>query len=445
MNSDHFTLSGFRRWMQKINSGEFFWVILGQLTSAVGSLAAVRLLTAYLDAEAYGKFALGSTIALLVNQSLFGPLTNACVRYWSVYKENQQIRAFLKVVYKLVAYLSLVFVLFSIATYFIVSSKAPEWKSIYVFGSCFALTSGYISILNGLQLAERHRKIVAWHQGLSQWIQPLFAIILIASSTKNSSAAMLGYLVGCTVTLSSQLLLFRPNLKVVGQISDTAVSSQKIRKQLIVYAYPFASWGLITWMHLASDRWALQAFCGEEKVGFYTVLYQLGYQPITLAGSVLVQFIYPILFERAGDLSNPLKVKNAIHLLFKIMMIMVAVSFCVVIITLIGHRSILHLFAAPEYEKFSHLLPFMMLASTIFNIAQMVTLLPMMFFDSKVLLYPKIFSGVIGTLLNILLISRYGLNGAIVANIASASFYLIWILTSSWRQINHVLNGNLLV
>ena len=86
MNSDHFTLSGFRRWMQKINSGEFFWVILGQLTSAVGSLAAVRLLTAYLDAEAYGKFALGSTIALLVNQSLFGPLTNACVRYWSVYK-----------------------------------------------------------------------------------------------------------------------------------------------------------------------------------------------------------------------------------------------------------------------------------------------------------------------------------------------------------------------
>jgi len=443
MDSSHFTLNDFRRWMQKINSGEFFWVVLGQLASAVGSLAAVRFLTAYLNAEAYGEFALGSTIALLVNQSLFGPLTNACVRYWSIYKENQQIKVFLKVVYQLITSLSCVLILFSSAVCFVVNSKAPEWTNICIFGSCFALTSGYISILNGLQLAERHRKIVAWHQGLNQWIQPIFAVIFISLLTKSSSVAMLGYLIGCAITLGSQLLLFQPTLRVVEQTSDLPISSQKIRHQLIAYAYPFASWGILTWMQLASDRWALQAFYGKETVGFYTVLYQLGYQPVTLAGSILVQFIYPILFERAGDLSNPLRVKNALHLLLKIVMIMVAVSLCGFIIALIGHRSILQLFAAPGYGKFSHLLPFMILASTIFNIAQMLTLLPMMLFDSKVLLYPKIFSGVLGTLLNILLISRYGLNGAIVANIASALFYLIWLLASGWRQISHRLNENL--
>jgi len=53
MNSIHFTLSSFRHWIQKINNGEFFWVILGKIASAAGSLAAVQFLNTYLPAEAY--------------------------------------------------------------------------------------------------------------------------------------------------------------------------------------------------------------------------------------------------------------------------------------------------------------------------------------------------------------------------------------------------------
>jgi len=55
MNSIHFTLSSFRHWIQKINNGEFFWVILGKIASAAGSLAAVQFLNTYLPAEAYGN------------------------------------------------------------------------------------------------------------------------------------------------------------------------------------------------------------------------------------------------------------------------------------------------------------------------------------------------------------------------------------------------------
>src|SRR5438874_2297495 len=54
------------------------------------------------------------------------------------------------------------------------------------------------------------------------------------------------------------------------------------------YAWPFAAWGIFTWMQTASDRWALQGR-GTSEVGFYAALYQLGYYPMTLLSGFLVR------------------------------------------------------------------------------------------------------------------------------------------------------------
>lgn len=442
MNFSHSIFTAFRRLIYKQNASELLWVMFGQIASAVGSLVAVRLLTTYLTPEAYGEFSLGNTIAVLATQTLFGPLMNAYVRHWSIYKERQQAQAFLKAAFKLVVWLSLAFLIISSLVWLILLNKAPQWLSIAICGSLLALVSGYISILNGLQLAERQRKIVAWHQGLIQWIQPISAILFILLLTSSSSIALLGYLIGCSITLFSQLLLFQPILKASKKDSNLSVSSKGILYQVISYAYPFAFWGILTWMQLVSDRWALQVFYGEGTVGFYTVLYQLGYQPITLIGTICVQFIYPILFEQAGDASDLSRVKNALRLWKRIIISMIGISSLSLIFSIVFHRVILQTFSTTEYERFSHLLPLMVTSSTLFNMGQIMSLIPMLFSDSKSLLYPKVLTGLIATLLNFILISQYGLVGAITANIISALFYLTLISAICRQQIKTKFNQN---
>ena len=44
-------------------SKEGAWIVLGQVTAVLGSLASVRLLTELLDPAAYGELALGMTVA----------------------------------------------------------------------------------------------------------------------------------------------------------------------------------------------------------------------------------------------------------------------------------------------------------------------------------------------------------------------------------------------
>jgi hypothetical protein len=41
--------------------------------------------------------------------------------------------------------------------------------------------------------------------------------------------------------------------------------------------------GLFTWLQLASDRWALNAFTSVADVGGYAVLYRMGYAPFLLS------------------------------------------------------------------------------------------------------------------------------------------------------------------
>jgi hypothetical protein len=44
------------------------WIVIGQISSVLGSLVLVRVLTERLDPAQYGQLALGLTVANLVNQ-----------------------------------------------------------------------------------------------------------------------------------------------------------------------------------------------------------------------------------------------------------------------------------------------------------------------------------------------------------------------------------------
>ncbi len=152
MYSIHFLRSDRFRRLSK----EGFWVIFGQSMAVVGSVVGVRLLTELLEPSAFGELALGMTMATLVNQTLFGPLSNGVTRFYSPAVEEGDIGGFLSTVRRLVLSATGIVILLIIATVAgLFATGRTEWIAIAVAALIFATLSGYNSILSGIQNAAR--------------------------------------------------------------------------------------------------------------------------------------------------------------------------------------------------------------------------------------------------------------------------------------------------
>ena len=78
------------------------WIISGQMATITGALVSVRMLTEYLSPDQYGHFALGLSIAVMVNQLIFGGISNGIGRYFSIANDNRDIKGYINASFNLI-------------------------------------------------------------------------------------------------------------------------------------------------------------------------------------------------------------------------------------------------------------------------------------------------------------------------------------------------------
>jgi len=126
--------------------------------------------------------------------------------------------------------------------------------------------------------------------------------------------------VATVVVLGSQYLFFRPIIQAASvEVKTPRGLPDTWQARIIRYSWPFTTWGVFTWFQLASDRWALNLFASSSAVGFFAVLYQLGYYPVTLLTGMLVTLVSPILFERSGNADDEQRLSHASRLNMRIL------------------------------------------------------------------------------------------------------------------------------
>src|ERR1035437_3984722 len=120
-------------------SKEGAWIVFGQVTAILGSLASVRLLTELLDPAAYGELALGMTVAAVVNQTVIGPLGNGVARFYAPAQERGDLGGYLNAVRRLVsaATVIIVFMVLLTVTGLLVAGQT-QWIGIATAALVFA-------------------------------------------------------------------------------------------------------------------------------------------------------------------------------------------------------------------------------------------------------------------------------------------------------------------
>lgn len=412
-------------------------VLLGQLAAAIGAVIGVRVLTGLMPPHAYGELALAMTISTLGLQVLFAPLTTSALRFFAPAQEAGDLAGFLAAVRKLAAAAAvIVLALAALTVVVLMIADLAIWLALVIASFVFTLFLAISQVLDGIQNAARHRIIAASHSGLGPWLRLLAAAAAIhLTATASSAAAMAGYAAASLLLVVSQYVFFKR--RIASLATAPPADEKRWRDGLLEYGAPFATWGIFSWAHLASDRWALGAYAATADVGYYAVLYQLGFYPILMASSMINAVLAPVLFARAGDATDAARVRDAVRLNGRATMAVFGLTAIGVAAAAFLHPLIGRLLLAPEYRAVTYLLPWMVLAGGIYAAGQIASFAMMIGKRSAALRAPKIITALIGVGLNFAAAKWFGIPGVIGASVAFAVIYAVWVSIAARREVPH--------
>jgi len=410
------------------------WIVLGKVAVVLGSLALVRVLTEFLTPVEYGQLALGLTLVALFGQVVFGGLSQGITRYYAVASEKRDHHAYLAASRRLLLYgTGVAITIGALVGAGIMSLGYSQWFEVALAATLLAILSGYNSALNGIQNAARQRAIVAMHSGLDAWLKIGLAVVLLFWLGTSSVAVILGFAASAFFVSLSQLVFLRRTIKPL-PVHSAPPKAGHWPADIWAYSWPFSTWGVFTWMQQVSDRWALGIYGSTQDVGYYAVVFQLGYTPIALVLGLVMTFLAPILFSRSGDARCDARNQNVAEIVWRITLASLLVTAVAVIAAVILHVWIFSLLVASEFRWISYLLPWVILAGGIFAAGQVLSLKLMSEMKARELLIPKIMTSLIGIGLNVLGASIAGIEGIVLAMIVFSVIYLVWIILLARRS-----------
>jgi len=409
------------------------WILSGQISSVIGSLVLVRVLTGYLEPSEYGHLALGLTFASLINQLVMVGLIAGIGRFYSIAVEEGAFSSYISSSIRLlVIAISVVIgvsVLLVAALFFF---GYMRWIGLVLAALILSIFSGCSSALNAVQVAARERRTAALLSGVDAGLKIVFSVGAIVLFGPSGTSVIIGYAASSLLVMVLQFffLQFLSNIN-GGKVKELAGWSRRIW----IYAMPFSAWGIFTWAQQASDRWALQNFSDSDEVGLYAVIFQLGWVPIGVATSFITSSLLPILYTRSGSLLDHAKNISVHNTTLFFTKLAIAITLLVFIGTIFLHQWIFALLVSGKYQSVSYLLPWMILAGGCFSAGQILALKLMSEMKTTNMISVKITTASLSAIMCFVGAYSFGMQGVVGAILAFSMIYLVWMLRLATRPL----------
>ena len=419
--------------------GEITSTSVGYFLTVLGALVGIRIITNFLSPSQYGELSLGITTGCLVYSIFLGPLSNGVSRFLSIARKKRQTSLFLKISFNIFSKINIFLALFSfliIIFFYILGIK--EWINLAIASIGFGFLYGFNNIIITLQSIYRTRGIVSFHQGLMTIMRFLFAIFFIKIFGSTSEAAMYGQFVGLSLVFFSQYYFLKSTLK--KEIRNDIDSSSNFNWDLkiIKYTIPLVGLGFVSWLRLAFEKWGLLFFTDyDSAVGFYAIIYQYGYYPISIIVGVLTNYLRPIYFDKAGDDNKKLKLTFRIGI--KIFVFSFISLFFLVIVIFYNRDFIFKIILNENYFNIAYLIGPMMMAALFNESTFFISLLLQTKKNTKIVFLPNAITHISGILLSILGLYIGGLYGLVFSSLINSIFkflFFTFLCISEYKKID---------
>jgi O-antigen/teichoic acid export membrane protein len=429
-----FSLPQFKELVDRLASvkNEMIWVMFGQTCAFIGGVVAIKVLTNAMGPKSYGQLALGMTIAGFINMFIYGPIAQVVLRFFSICRERDELYPYfiiLKKMHKAAAVIILI--LAGLAAAVIAKFVDSEWALIILSAALFGVVGGVNASLVSLQNANMQRKIVALHQGADAFLRALFALIFLFIFGNRGYSALLGFVIGTLViTLSQGFFTLKHEDTSKWRQSKPARNQVqgKLFHEFYSYVFPFFIFAIFAGLSTYGDRWILQGLFGEKEVGIYTAIIQIANAPVALLIGIITQFMVPIIFERAGTMTNSMQAKKSEELLHRTIGVTVVFLIPIVLVAFYYGETIIRLLTSPDFAEYYQSLWIAVLGFSLFNIGQLLLLKGLKINQSSLYMWPKIVQAISFLGLVYFLAKDLSVLGAAIALLLSSLIYLICII-----------------
>lgn len=411
---------------------EFSWVVIGQFVGLIGSVLTIKLLTNILSTEEYGRLALGLSISGMVGMFTFNPLSTYVLRYYSIFKERDEIAVFNNVILRSCFVITMVILfllsLFLIYTFWI---KLPDWRLLFTQSVIFAILSGGLLCANSLLKAIRNQKSVAILKITEVCLKLFFAYLLVYSIGRYGVNVILGYSIAIGIVFVSNISI----LKKEDLLDFNFKKTEGIRKnesELLKFISPlffFAIFGVITSF---ADKWVVKSMFTISDVGKYTAIYQIAFIPTLVIGAIN-GYAMPIIFNYAGD-KNKISQDDISNKLLSITIILTIILYLSFIsVFFIEGKRIISILTTEEYSNQYVLLWVISIALMIFEIGQQLCYKGYNQKKTSIYIIPKAIYSLVFIIFAYVFSRSIGVKGVAYSLVISSVFYVVGIILANYK------------
>jgi len=388
---------------------EKVYVIMYQSIIMLGTLLVMKLLTNYLEVEEFGIYSLILSAMALIAILPFNSVSQANIRYFSIYQKKKKTPEFIYVTIKwFVIFAAFYFFVFFIGNFFL---EYDLWLLSLVY--FLVITEVAKTSLRGLVNSARLRKNIAV-SGLFEFSVKLALIALVNRLSNLDVYWVIAIFVSANVISIIPLFnkLFR-NAKNPGSKVTKIFESR-----FFWFAIPLVIWGAFGWARDMSNRWYLEWFVDTDSVAIFTVLTSIALILPTAIQSLVNAYYIPILYQQENKHPGyTAKFMNKFAVIFTMIIALSAILLYAFSI------EVVIFFSSEAYANYAPALPWMMSVYAVYILSSIMAIEVFAAKKTAYLLVPNIIPGVISIILGYFMIKEFGLSGAFYSYVIT---YLIF-------------------
>lgn len=421
-------------WMiKRAYSKELLWVVIGYLGNLLGLMAALKFLTTFLYPVEFGQYALGLAITGIIQAFIYGPISQATLRFFAETQIQNNLDGFFEYLQGL--HLKIAFIIIVAGVLCSINAKyffGLSWAILILAASVNTVAGGISNSIVAVFTATRDRVVVAVYQGVSVIFSTLFSIAAIQMYSTTGFIALCGYAIGLSLaTLMFYLYAIKKfKLPSYGNIKNISKSTGFSRKYWR-FASPFIVFALFGSVVNYGDRWLVQAIFDQEMVGIYTAILLIANTPMNIFGTIVSQFVLPVLYAAS---SNQQSTNRQDNIYSYVMLISAVCLLMTVLVAYIFSELILSIFTGPAFVPYHNSLWVIAFGCAMFQFGQLNVMKGLIEKRPHSYIVPKAIHAVSFLVVIALIGRKFSLMGVAIAICVSSGLYIVSVILANRQR-----------